>query len=300
MRPTFRLGLLVTVFGLLAQAVSAADFFVKPSLKQTAGSGAYEATSASVDFGGEVHLKPAFDAYHSNTSGGTVKTYSLRASYDPDGQYGFSANGGRSPENNGYKNHFFGGELTRSIDFEDDDSTEDAHGLIESLDLNLGLTRTAHTDTFQLQTVKGRRVILLRPSALNVDETDLTGGAALTLLDTRFSLDLLKAVYNKDLAAVSARGAQATQLAGLVSTVQGFPNVNAAFRVQFDRVPVVSPYVAYTYTSYAVAVPISQAYTLGAIGNAAGLRLDAAYERFAQRTAADINYYSLQASYRFE
>ena len=78
-----------------------------------------------------------------------------------------------------------------------------------------------------------------------------------------------------------------------------FPNVNATVRVQFDQPPVVSPYVSYTYTAYAVAVPVSQAYTLGAVGHAAGLKLDAAYQRFSQRTAADINYYSLQASYRF-
>jgi hypothetical protein len=289
----------IAALSTLAGRAAATDFFAKPSLKQTAGSGGYEATSASVDFGNSFHLKPAFDAYHSNTSSGTFKTYSLRATYDTDGEYGCSFNGGWSPANAGYKSRFFGGEITRSIDFDDEDSTQDAHGFVESLDLNIGLTHTTHTDSFQLQTVKGRRVVVLRPGALDVDETYLAGGASLTAWDTRFGLDVLKAVYNKDLASLSARGAQATQLAGLVSTIQGFPNVNASFRVQFDRPPVVSPYVSYTYTSYATAVPISQAYTLGAAGSAAGLRLDAAYQRFSQRTAADINYYSLQASYRF-
>ncbi|MFI5345212.1 MAG: hypothetical protein ACHQ51_02445 [Elusimicrobiota bacterium] len=296
--PIFR-ALCAASFPFFASAASAGDFFVKPSLKQTAGSGGYEATSASVDFGSSFHLKPGFDAYHSNSSSGTVKTYSLRASYDTDGQYGYSVNGGWSPLNDGYKNHFIGGELTRDIDFDDEDSTEEARGFISNLNLSAGLTHTTHTDSFQLQTVKGRRVVLLRPAALDIDETDLTGSAAVTARDTVFELDVLKAVYNKDLAALSARGAQATQLAGLVSTIQGFPNANASFRVQFDQVPVVSPYVSYTYTSYAIAVPISQAYSLGAVGSAAGLRLDAAYQRFSQKTGADINYYSLRASYRF-
>lgn len=284
---------------LLITTASASDFFVKPSLKQTAGSGGYEGTSVSVDFGEDFHLKPAFDAYHSNSSSGTVKTYSVRASYDPDGEYGISLDAGWSPENDGYKSHYVGGQLTRSIEFGDDDSTGDARGFLQGLDLSLGLTRTAHTDAYQLQAANGRRAFILRPKSLEVDETDLTGGAALTVRDTLLSLDVLKAVYNKDLAALSARGAQATRLAGLVSTIQGYPNVNAAFRVQFDQVPQVSPYLSYTYTAYAVAAPISQAYSLGAIGSVAGLRLDAAYQRFSQRTAADINYYSLQASRRF-
>jgi hypothetical protein len=282
----------------LSAAASAAGLFAEPSLKQTMGSGGYEATSASVDIGTDAfHARPQFDAYHSNTSSGTFKTWSLRLAYDTDGEYSFTGTIGGSPENDGYSRRYFGVTVDRSIDFVAAASTAAGSG-VDGLDLSAGFTHTAHTDQYQLATVKGRRVVVRRVNELDVEESDLTGSATVRAGDDRVSLDVLKAVYNKDLGSLSARAAPVAQLSGLLSTVSGFPNLNAALRVQTDRWDGVSPYLSYTYTSYAVAQPVSQAFAVGTVVHL-GVELDAAYQRFSQRTAADINYYSLQGSYRF-
>lgn len=282
----------------LCAASSAAGIFAEPSLKQTLGSGGYAATSASVDVGTDAfHAKPQFDAYHSDTSSGTFKTWSLRLAYDTGGEYSFTGTIGGSPVNDGYSRRFFGVTVDRSIDFGGADSTAPASA-VEGLDLSAGFTHTAHTDQFQLSTVKGRRVVVRRVNELDVEESDLTGSAAVRTGDERLSLDVLKAVYNKDLGSLSARAAPVAQLAGLLSTVSGFPNLDAALRLQSDRWDGVSPYLTYTYTSYAVAEPVSQAFGAG-VEVHLGVELDAAYQRFSQRTAADVNYYSLRGSYRF-
>ena len=292
-------------------------FFVKPVLKQTRGSRHYVSSTGSVDFGtDDLHFKPSVTGFRSDDSTGTFKTYEARATYAV-GKYEVALTGGFSPRVNGYANRFLGLEGSTSFEFEKgapdrpaenearDEKTEPSKRkfAISRVDLSGGITKTEHSDEFSGTINKKGQLVLVRSttSTLDVGQTDFEGTIGIDITAARLEADLTKSVYNKDIARVGARAAQVTQLSGLTSTVQGFPDLNANARVDLQLFEAATPWFSYTYTTYKVQQPNSRA---GAVGVDAvpvdGLSLTASFQRVVQAGQPTKDYVTLQAGYRFE
>lgn len=269
-----------------------------PTLKQTVGSGNYSGTYAAADFGDDFHLKPAFNTYHSDTSSGTFNTYSLDASYEWD-EVGLTVTGGFTPTVSNYNNHYLGGRVSRFFDFGSSTGTQP---FIRGAVLNAGLTQTIHGEIVTTPAViSGTSKIPAATITRRIQETDVEGSAAVTTFDLRTTFDLTKSVYDQDLAALSARAAAVVRLAGLNQTIQGFPDFNGLLKIELKNWESVTPYVSYDYTSFKAGQPTAATYGIGVTTwGPSDLKLDAGYQRYAQRHNADINYYSLSASWRFE
>ena len=288
--------LLLTLAVVAVSSASARDFFVKPSLNETFGSGNYVGSSVAVDFGSQLHVKPSFSSYHSNTSGGTYDTYGLRGGYE-FGTYSLGLSGAWSPRVNGYSNRSVGGDFVASYDF--DDKTHGADRFISSIEVGAGLTQIMHREAFFEPAAKiGTFNIPASTGTSDIGETDLNGNISVVMPRAVAGLNLTKSIYNKDLSSISARQAQVTRVPGLNSVLQGFPSLSLALRVDFRHLPV-TPYLSYTYTQFKVAQSVAVAYTLGVDAKISALSLNASYQRSVQKGAADRSYFSLGSGFKF-
>lgn len=293
---------------LLAAAMPAQAFFFKSQLKETIGSGQYYATYASVDVGSDLHVQPSLNAYHSSTSSGTTYTGSIRVGYDWE-NYGFGLTGGLTPWNNGYKNRFAGGDVWWNWDAEDAASEEANDGRAEherkrgitSVGLTASLTETNHTEENASPIVKvGGAFVQLPANQTDADQTDVGAGVAVGYGEETFGLNVTKSIYNKDLSKIGFQAQGVQRLAGLVSTIQGFPDLNASVRVGYEGWDLASPYVSYTYTRYKLSQPNSAAYDIGVYTRPSKtVKVDFSYERFAKAGAADISYWSAAVRLKF-
>ena len=289
-------------------------FFVRPSVTQTLGSRNYAGTHTSVDFGGDLHLTPSLNSYHSDDATGTYKTWGVQAAYEFE-KYGVALSGGFSPRVNGYANRYVGGEASMSFDFEEgvvDRAAEFKREEQEKqpsrrtfgvsrLDLTVGLTQTQHSDEFTATTnARGQQVVTHSTTTLALGQTDLLMTAALEIRKTRLSISLTKSVYNKDLAYIGARSAQIAVLSGLDPIVQGFPDLNFNTRLDLEMWPVYTPWVSYTYSKFKVTQASAAAYAVGLNALWRAFLLTGSYQRYSLAGGADRNYLSASAAYRFK
>lgn len=265
-----------------------------PSVRETLGSGVYYGISDYVDAGTETFdLKPSFSSYHSSASSGTYNTYSLDANYNIK-DYTVTLTGGFTPTVNDYNNYDAGGKVERYFDFGE-------KTFVKRVDLSGGVLQTVHGQQVAIPAIKaGTFSIPASTGTIHIQEFDAQGYISVSIPDATLSLSLTKSVYDRDVARLPVRAAKVTKLSGLNATVQGFPDNDALVKARWDGWKHVAPYVSYGYTSFKAQQPIAVAYTAGSLVRWAGLELDASYQRFAQKGAADRNYYSLGASYRFE
>ena len=276
---------------LLAGAPPAhAAFFFKPYLKQTFGSRSYSGTSASVDLGDALHCKPAYDSYRSDASSGTFRTYSLDATYDRE-ELSFTAMGGYTPTVDNYNSLYAGGRVARGHDFKE--------GPIRGIDLSASLTQTVHTETIKTPAVTaGNQSIPAQTGKGHLQQTQLEGSVEVALRSLVLGLDVAKSVYDRDLPPLAARPARGVRLAGFDHMIEGFPDLSVVERIELDAWPDLAPYVSYTYTSFKTAA-IAAAYAAGVDVFLSGLKLEASYQRYAQKGGADADYYGLSAVMRF-
>lgn len=311
------LGARTVVAALLIAAAfesSASAFFVRPTVRQTLGSHNYAATYGAIDLGDDLHFKPSYNTYHSDDATGTYKTWGVRGTYDFD-KYSLDLTGGFSPRVNGYANHYIGGDVYVSFDFEEGDVDRAAEAsavdrtkpksnrkfAVSRLDFSAGVTRTDHSDQFvQTTNAQGKPVVSRSSTTLEFSQTDVMGTMAVEITKTRLELDLTKTVYNKDIAFIGARAPQVSFLSGLNSVIQGFPDLDVNARLDLEMWDVFTPWISYTYTEFKVTQPASAAYAVGLDGSWDSLSFSTSYQRVAQAGGADRNYVSAQASYRFE
>jgi hypothetical protein len=99
---------------------------------------------------------------------------------------------------------------------------------------------------------------------------------------------------------VAAFASRRTLLAGVAALVQGFPRSSTNLRLSYDGLPVVSPYVSRTHTSFELAQPPSDATTVGAyVTVSKHLDLSASYEVYKQSGQPTSNYTSAGVEVRF-
>lgn len=287
---------------LLSLASPGRAFFFNSGLKQTTGNNNYSGTSGYAHFGGDIHFKPSFSTYHSDLSGGTFNTYALRAGYDMK-LFGAGLTAGTTPKVNGYRNSFVGvdaavsltptgsGPIKRIKGADQGGGAARGKGLAR-VDVGAGLLHTSHRDDLN---AAGAR----RASVFKLGQTDLSASVGVSFLRNLLSLDLTKSFYDKDLAAATDRGGRVQAVTGLTAVVQGFPKTSASARLEMSMVPVVTPFISYTRTTFELSQPSSNAYAVGGFVELAILEVGASYQRYVQAGAADQNYYGLGASLRF-
>ncbi|MBI5629519.1 MAG: hypothetical protein HY921_01405 [Elusimicrobia bacterium] len=286
----------------LGSALPARALFFNAGASQTTGSRNYSGTRVYADFGDSLHVRPSFSAYHSDSSSGTYKTISARIGYDLP-FFGVGLTAGGSPTVNGYGNTFFGADAVVSLSptgsgpIRRIKASEQGGGKargkgVARVDLGAGLLYTAHRDDLQ---AGGAR----RSRAVSVGQTDLGASLGVSFLGNLASADLTKSVYDRDLRALSLRPAQTLAPQGLAAVIQGFPNTSAHLQFEMGMLPLVSPFVSYTRTTFELGEPSLNAYALGAYAELMMVEVSASYQRYAQSGRADRNYFGLGASLRF-
>ena len=285
---------------------SARAFFIQPSLTQLSGSHGYEGTDASVDVGGAIHLMPAFSEYHSDLSGGqTYKTYSLRAAYDT-GLWGVGLTGGATPgvsgQTSSFKQNFYGvdgtislgpgtGKVSRLRQYQ----AQGAAGLtnmssapegLAGVDLGAGVMHYDETNA----SVSGAGLS-------RIGQTNLRGSAGAAILDNILTLDITKSVYNGTLTASAPDQAQIIQ--GVNAVVQGFPDTSVSLKLAMGMLPLVTPYISYTHTTFKNGVGASGAYVVGGAVNLLMLNVHAFYERYTQVGGQNQNFVGIGAGLNF-
>ncbi len=297
-------------------------FFVKPAYKSTSGNHEYKGENASVDFGGpldlgdlgdgpisgKLHFKPSLSESQSDTSSGTVKTYSGRLAFDTE-KWGVGLTAGKSPTLNQYSSAFFGADFSMSFtpfsagggsyggkraEKEEDD------GFLR-LDFGGGFTGTRHSDDFQ-GFVRNRRGLLIpRTKTLTIQQRDLdvTAGASFWD-DVSLSGQATFTSYDKDLDKVGARVETAPRLAGVNSLVQGFPQKSLNARLELTFLPVVTPYGSYTSTTFALGTPPSKDAVAGVYADVSIVEVEVSFDENKQEgTTPPLKTISIGGNVRF-
>ena len=303
MKKFFALAGLAAISVALAASPSAA-FFIQPALTQLTGSHGYDGTEASVDVGGAFHLMPAFSSYHSDLSGGqTYKTYSLRAAYDT-GLWGVGLTGGATPgiAGSNFKQNFYGvdgtlsfgpgtGKVSRLRQYQ----AQGAAGLtnmgsapegLAGVDLGAGIMHYDETNAN-----------LSGVGLAKIGQTNLRGSAGAAFLDNILTLDITKSVYNGSLTGSAADQAQIIQ--GVNAIVQGFPDTSVSLKLAMGLLPLVTPYISYTHTTFKNGVGASGAYVVGGAVNLLMLNVHAFYESYTQVGGQNQNFVGIGAGLNF-
>lgn len=287
---------------LLSLAAPARAFFFNSGLKQISGNNDYYGTSAYAHFGSDIHFKPSFSSFHSNVSGGTFNAYALRVGYDMK-LFGAGVTAGTTPKVNGYKNSFVGvdasvsltptgsGPIKRIKGSDQGGGAARGKGLAR-VDVGAGVLHTSHSDDLNASGAT-------RTGTFKLGQTDLSASVGVSFLENLISLDLTKSVYDKTLSAATDRGSRVQTVTGLTSMIQGFPKTSASARLEMSMIPVVSPFVSYTRTTFELSQPSLNAYALGGSVELMILEVVASYQHYTQAGVPDNDYVGLGASLRF-
>lgn len=290
-------------FLLVFVTAPAAAFYVDASVKQTSGSDGYIGTIVEGEMGqGDLSLRPSWQRYESDSSGGVFHTLSARAGY-ANGWLDVGATGGGTGRVNGYRNRFVGADATLYYHpFGADDDEEKAPGARGKGKLRLSAGGayevTRHYD--ELEAVPGtRRRAARRASTLEIDQSDATASAGVSLLGNALTLDVMKSRYSRDVTPNSVRQAQLAMVRGVSSTVQGFPDTTTTARFETSVLPFVTPYVQYQRTRFEAPQPDGRGATLGGAVELGLFELSASWQHYEQDGFADQDYYSLGGALKF-
>ena len=251
------------------------------------------------DWDGELSLKPSFNQYKSDVSSGTVRNTSIRAGWSQDA-WDAGVTLGRSPVTNGYGNTVFG--VDAGYGFPVGEETDELEP--PRLDLGAGYTHTEHEEDFTGTVTRRTRAGTVRTVTVSgramLGQGDLYGSVAGTWYDAVLSLTLTGSSYDKDPDKVAAFASRRTALAGVATLVQGFPKSSSNLRLSYEGFDVVSPYVSYTHTTFALDQPDSEATTVGAyVTVTQAVELNASYEVYRQSGQPELDYAAGGVQVRF-
>lgn len=283
---------------------------------QTFGSDSYRGTRArlSIDLNDRVYVSPSLGFYRSDSSQGTRKTLSLRLGYDSrPWDLGFSM--GISPKTSGYRNTSAGidaaytvragGSTARDGNRGDYADPEIFRFGLEEVEIGGGLTRINHRDDLQLApgaagAAPGPKRTRGRAASLPIAQTDLTASLQALFHPGELGMQMTKSSYDKDLAAMNARGAQITELRGVLSLLQGFPDASLNLNAGWTAWPKLTPSFSYTHTTFKLGDPPSSSYAVSLRLASGGIRLKTACERYVQNGGVGRrNYFTLGADLPF-
>ena len=288
---------------MLLGASPAGAFFFTGGLSQNIGNRNYQGTNAYLDIGGDLHVRPSYSSYHSDDSGGyTLKTYGARVGYDAT-IWGAGVSAGATPKVNGYRNNYVGADAEVSISPTGSGPVKRITGTqqgggeavgkgLARIDFGVGAAHIQHTDDLQAGGAA-------RGTPLGIGQNDLKGTVGVSFLDNLISVDATKSYYDHNLDKINARPAQVQNLAGLSSTIQGYPDTSANFRLEMGMMPVVKPFVGYTRTTFKQGAPGMGAYTAGVSVELLMVEVSATYQHQVVKGFPSENLFGIGAGLRF-
>ncbi|MFA5137960.1 MAG: hypothetical protein WC728_01915 [Elusimicrobiota bacterium] len=275
-------------------------FFVDAGYTETLGSGRYHGGTVFVDLGSDFHVKPSYSYYNSDTSEGTWHSISTRLGYDK-GPLGLGLTAGMAPKKTGYSTKSAGMDVSFSIGLGGDKDSGKGLGRVT---LGAGVLRTFHKDVYEFPGGWRRiaplqwRYLPARSGTLEATQTDASANVALSAFYNVLSVECTKSYYNRDLGNANAVTRQIVRAAGAGSTIMGFPEFNTYAKLETSVLPVVTPFVTYTHTTYRLQAH-SHNYGAGADVEVWKVVATASFEKYRTEGAADQNYYNLGATFKF-
>ena len=226
-------------------------------IRQGFGSNSYDGTDvwATLPVGADITVRPEYQQFSSTATGGTFRTYRLRAAKDTN-IYGIGLNAGVTPVESGYKNVFGGADVRFSLSntggggfsaITTSGSTgpgRSGTGLAR-VDVGAGVQYTKHTND---------------TTGDDLAETDVNLSAGAKFLGINLSGTWTKASYNKDITA--ANSFAILRLPGIETAFFGLPDQSLTLRADLPLLPIplVTPFVTYAHTSYKSATGTTNIY----------------------------------------
>jgi hypothetical protein len=277
----------------------AGAFFADAGYTETLGSGRYHGGTAFVDLGSDFHVKPSYSYYNSETSEGTWHSVKTRLAYDK-GPLGLGLTLGMAPKKTGYSTKSAGMDVSVSVGLGGDKESKEGLG---RLTLGAGVLRTFHKDVYNFPA--GQRFVLGRlrnlpakSGTIEATQTDASANASLSAFYNVLSVECTKSFYNRPLNDSNIMSRLIIRNAGAESTIMGFPEFNTYARLSTSFLPVVTPFVTYTHTTYRLQ-PHAHDYGVGADVEFWKVQVTGSFEKYRTEDAADQNYYSLGATFKF-
>lgn len=288
--------ILIAVMTLAVMGLNAAAYFDGGG-GVVSGPDGYKGSKLYLIVGSEpFYLKPMFTSYKDDGTNGIYKTYALRAGYDKD-VYGIGAEFGSTSKLNGYQNQFFGGDITFSLSPtgggrsrlagpHSGSAGKSGEG-VTRIDVGVAAKVIAHKGQFK--TVKTE----------TINQTDLSLFAGAKILATQVSGTYTRSSYDKTISAGSFIGVpQVEHITGLSNVIQGFPESSWNFGLAWPSLPMVSPFVSYTRTTFKLNQDSSKAYMAGVTVGLGMVAVNVVYEIYDNGTDKD-GFYSVGAGLRF-
>ncbi|MDD4003646.1 MAG: hypothetical protein PHW69_00395 [Elusimicrobiaceae bacterium] len=233
--------------------------------------------------GGGLSLRPTIDTFKDKYVSDTMLNYGLRAGLDKD-TYGVGLKGSLVPEKNGYERTGLAADVTFSLTPSNSDSgrlagprsggagAKSAKG-VTRIDVGGSLSYYRHK-------FSGTGV------SYENNETDMSLFAGAQILGTVLSGTYLKNLgYSKDIDA--ACQPYMDEEPGLMTFERGYIDQSWNVRLDWGMLPVVTPYLSYTYTKYKNTFDSSKTYLLGASTSLNMVNIYANYQIFDPGSSGD-------------
>jgi hypothetical protein len=267
--------------------------YTDAGLKYTAGPDAYAGFSAFAEWGDDdYYLRPSVNSYASDLQD-RRSTGFFGGGLDREA-WSAGAELSLTPETAGYTNTSLYGDFTWNLLRA---PAEDA--ALQDATLGVFAAYTAHEDAYSLSTTTvlgGRRASSSsRTDVFELGQTDYGLAASVKLYGLRASGRVTKTSYDKD---ISADSRQLPVDIGGIGT-SGFPDTALSARLRAPGLPL-SPEAGYTKTTYLLAQPDAESFSLGLSVGAGPALISASWENFNPGGGmARSDYYSLGVTVSF-
>jgi hypothetical protein len=269
----------------------------------TYGNSNYKGLSVfgSLGYGGNWSLSPDYSQFSSDNTHGTVRNLSARLGYDQT-FWGAGVTVGSTFKVNGYSDYSAGGDFTVSISPSGKQvgvhrigvghaGAPEGSGLAR-IDLGVGGLVTQHkTDGSGT------------PPSQTLNQSDVFGAVGASLLGAEISGKLTKSYYDKTLTPTNTPSPVRQPIDGLMTLSNNYPESSLRLGVELPLLPIVTPFVTYTETTYKQIGPFTPGETRGTgIGVRVGLQLlevDASYQHVMVTGGSDQDFTSVGAGLRF-
>lgn len=294
--------ILIAAAAVLLWSAPASAFWLSAGASGSRGTQNYSGVNAYGQAGTDAFsIKPMFQSFRSDVSGGVFNTYSARVGYDTT-LLGLGVTGGATPLVNGYNNQFGAVDATLSLTPTGEGARERINGRPQTQGpaQGAGLARIdiGGSAVFTRHSERVGSAGQALGSVARLGQTDLTASAGAALLGSLLSVDITKSVYDKKPADLDMRAPRVENIVGLAQVAQGFPNSSVNAKLLFGLIPLVKPYVGYTRTTFLAGVPGAQAYTAGLAVPLGIVSVSANWERYVQAGQSDHDFFGLGAGLR--
>jgi hypothetical protein len=242
-------------------------------LTTVTGYDGYKGLKGFLELGGDsgFYVRPSMSSYDTDSLNDPINTYAIRGGLDKM-FLSLGAEAGVTPRANGYKNHYFTGDVTISF--------SPLSGNKYMLAGPRSATETKGKGMLRADVGSSITYIKHDVSGFGVGETDMSVYAGLLFLGTQVSGQYIKNLdYSRTLNTGNSDPLK-IDLPGMIISAVGYVSQVWNGKVSFTMIPFVSPYFSYTSTQYKINRPRSDSYVVGATLQVAMVFVNASYQIF--------------------